>query len=128
MGRRAGATFDAWQPTGGGVATDPQVASAGNNVYAAALTSNGGVWYNTFIQGTGNNWVGWTEAGGVLSTLTAAASTGPQLFLTGQDRNTQFGQSCPAGCVVWWYEAPGAGWKFVGYPGAGAGPVPAAPR
>jgi hypothetical protein len=118
MGREAGNTFNGWQPGGGTVATDPQVAASGGKVYAAALTSNGAVWYNTFTEGTGNNWVGWQSPGGTLSSVAAAASTGPQLFLTGRDGSNQ----------LWWYETPGAGWKFVGAAGLAAGPLSAAPR
>src|SRR5262249_6677002 len=102
MGRQNGSTFNAWQPGGGVIATDPQVAAAGGFVYAVALTSNGGVWYNTFGEGTGNNWLGWANPGGTLMSV-AAAGSGPQLFLTGRDPSDQ----------LWWFETPGAGWKFV---------------
>ena len=96
--------------------TDPQIAQAGGQRVCGG--SNGGVWYNTFIEGTGNNWTGWVNAGGTLSSVTAAASTGPQLFLTGRDGSNQ----------LWWYETPGAGWKFVGAAGLAAGPLSASPR
>src|SRR5215831_8125527 len=56
MGRQSGLTFQGWQPGGGVLATDPQVAAAGGNIYAAALSASGAVWYNVFVQGTGNNW------------------------------------------------------------------------
>ena len=118
MGRQNGLTFNGWQSGGATIATDPQVAAAGNNVYAAALTANGGVWYNTFVQGTGNNWTSWVDTGGSLSTVAAAAGSGPQLFLTGRDPSNQ----------LWWYETPGIGWKFVGAAGLAAGPLSAAPR
>jgi hypothetical protein len=117
MGRYDGVTFDGWQPGGGAVASDPQVAAAGGLVYVAALTSNGGVWYNTFTEGI-NNWTGWQSPGGVLMDVAAAAGSGPQLFLTGRDGSNQ----------LWWYETPGAGWKFVGAEGLAAGPLYAAPR
>ena len=118
MGRQIGSTFNAWQPGGGTIADDPQVAAAGSNAYVAALTSNGAVWYNTFTQGTGNNWTGWLNAGGTLSSVTAAAGSGPQLFLAGRDLTNQ----------LWWYETPGAGWRFVGDEGLAAGLLSAAPR
>jgi hypothetical protein len=118
MGRLSGSTFNGWQPGGGTIASDPQAASSGNNVYVTTLTATGAVWYNTFIEGTGNNWTGWTNTGGTLSTVTAAAGSGPQLFLTGRDGSDQ----------LWWFETPGAGWKFVGAAGLAAGPLSAAPR
>ena len=55
--------------------------------------------------------------GGTLMDI-AAAGSGPQLFLTGRDPSNQ----------VWWYETPGAGWKFVGAAGVAAGPLSAAAR
>jgi hypothetical protein len=118
MGRQIGISFTGWQPGGGSIATDPQVATSGNLVYAAATTSTGAVWYNTFTEGAGNNWTGWTNTGGTLASVTAAASTGPQLFLAGRDGSNQ----------LWWYETPGVGWKFVGAAGVAAGPLSAAPR
>jgi hypothetical protein len=118
MGRQAGATFNGWQPGGGSVASDPQVAGSMSKIYAVALTGSGVPWYNTFTQGTGNNWTGWQSPGGVLMDVAAAAGSGPQLFLTGRDGSNQ----------LWWFETPGAGWKFVGGVGLAAGPLSAAPR
>ncbi len=118
MGRQDGTVFNGWQPGGGVIATGPKIAAAGGNVYAAALTASGAVWYNVFLQGTGNNWQGWQSPGGILQDLAVAASTGPQLFLTGSDLSNQ----------LWWYETPGAGWRYIGYPGLLAGPPAAAPR
>ena len=118
MGRFKGLGFDGWQPGGGVVATDPQVAAAGSNIYAVALNASGTVWYNTFIQGTGNNWTGWQSPGGALMDVAAAAGSGPQLFLVGRDLSNQ----------LWWYETPGAGWRFFGAAGVAAGPLAASPR
>jgi len=118
MGRQAGATFNGWQPGGGGVIADPQVAASGGKVWAVSLAPGGVVWYNTFTEGAGNNWTGWTSPGGTLTSVTAAASTGPQLFFAGRDNSDQ----------LWWYETPGAGWKYVGYTGFAGGPLMAAPR
>ena len=118
MGREFSGTFNGWQSGGGSIASDPQVAAAGPEVYVTAVTSTGAVWYNTFAQGTGNNWISWTNTGGTLASVTAAASTGPQLFLTGRDGSNQ----------LWWFEAPGAGWKFVGGAGLAAGLLSAGPR
>jgi len=50
--------------------------------------------------------------------VTAAASTGPQLFLSGLDASGK----------VWWWEALGAGWKLVGDQGLSAGLLSAGPR
>jgi hypothetical protein len=118
MGRQNATTFNGWQPGGGTVGSDPQIAQAMTKVYAAALTASGVPWYNTFTQGTGNNWTGWQSPGGVLMDVAAAASSGPQLFLTGRDSSDQ----------LWWYETPGAGWRFVGAVGLAVGPLSAAPR
>jgi hypothetical protein len=118
MGRYTGGAFNGWQPGGGTIASDPQLSAAGNHVYAVSTTSTGAVWYNTFVQGTGNNWTVWTNTNGTLSTVTAAAGSGPQLFLTGRDPSNQ----------LWWYETPGAGWKFVGDAGLAAGLLSAGPR
>jgi hypothetical protein len=84
----------------------------------AATTSTGAVWYNSFVQGTRNNWQSWVNPGGTLSSLAAAASKGPQSFLAGRDASHQW----------WWYETPGAGWKFVRDAGLAAGPLSAGPR
>ena len=84
MGRHNGITFDGWQRGSGTFATDPQVAVAGGNVYVVTLSASGGVWYNTFVQGMGKNWTSSVNTGGTLSSG-AAASTGPQLVLTGRD-------------------------------------------
>jgi hypothetical protein len=118
MGRLALSSFTGWQPGSGTVATDPKVAGSDGKIYAVALTSAGTPWYNTFTEGTGNNWTGWQSSGGVLTSVTAAASSGPQLFLVGQDQSNQ----------LWWYETPGAGWRFFGNMGLAAGPLVAAPR
>jgi hypothetical protein len=118
MGRHNGLTFNGWRTAGGAaIATDPQVAAAGGFVYAAALNSAGVVWYIAFSEGT-DDWQIWVNTGGTLSSVTVAASTGPQLFLTGRDPLNQ----------LWWYETPGAGWKFVGAAGVAVGPLAAAPR
>jgi len=118
MGRQNGAVFNGWQPGGGVFISDPQVAAASGKVYAAALGSGGAVWSNTFTEGMGNNWVGWVNTAGTLSSVAAAAGTGPQLFLTGRDGANQ----------LWWYENPGIGWKFAGGAGLAAGSLLAAPR
>jgi murein L,D-transpeptidase YafK len=57
-----------WQPGGGTVASDPQVAAASGNVYAVALTSGGSPWYNTFAAGA---FTGWQSIGGVLMDVAA---------------------------------------------------------
>jgi hypothetical protein len=118
MGRQAGSTFNLWQPGHGTIAVDPQVAGADGKIFAVSLTSSGAVWYNTFTEGTGNNWLGWQSNGGTLTSISAATGPGPQLFITGKDPNNK----------LWWFETPGAGWRFFNNIGVAAGPLVAAPR
>ena len=89
---------------------------SGNSATAAfrattGAIAGGGVWYNPFTEGVGDNWGSWTNTGGSLTNVTAAASTGPQLFLTGVDALGK----------LWWWEGLGAGWKLVGDQGLSAG-------
>ncbi len=111
------AVWVGWQPGGGVVTTNPELASVGNRVYVAALTSVGGIWYNSFLNGTGNQWQGWVPVSGVLQSITATG--GGSLLLAGTD---------PYGNSLWWFDSTGSGWKLVGYPGLAAGPVVGSPR
>jgi hypothetical protein len=107
-----------WQPAGGSIATDPQAATVGNDVVVAALTSNGGVWYNIFVQGSGNNWLGWAAAHGTLQSVTVATGDPAHFFLAGKDPND----------ALWWYDSSSAQWISMGNPGLAAGLLSAAPR
>ncbi len=113
MGRQAGSTFNLWQPGHGTIAVDPQIAGADGKIYVVSLTSPGAVWYDTFTEGTGNNWLGWQSNGGTLASVSAVAGPGPQLFIAGQDLSDK----------LWWYETPGAGWRFFNNIGLAAGPL-----
>ncbi|MGI8991213.1 MAG: TIGR03790 family protein [Bryobacteraceae bacterium] len=117
MGRVQGNSWSAWQPGAGTMATDPQLASAGNSVYAAALDASGGVWYNRFVTGLGNNWQGWTGAGGIMQSVSAAVS-GSKLYLAGREKNG----------TLWWRDTTADGWSYLGYAGLPVGQIAAGPR
>jgi len=105
-----------WSWGAGIVATDPQVAASQGQVFVTALDSGGAPWYQVFTEGVGSNWQGWAAVGGVLTTVSPAA-TGGSLFLSGV-----------SGAGIWWHNVDEAAWSYVGFPGLAAGPSVASPR
>jgi hypothetical protein len=116
MGRFS-SIWDAWQPAGGVIASDPRTATVGTNIRLVALTNTGAVWNNRFVQGVGNNWQGWTTPGGVLTDVAIAAGSSPHFYLVGRD----------TGNSSWWYNS-NEGWSYLGNQGLATGPFAAAPR
>jgi hypothetical protein len=80
----------------------PKLATGNGTIFAAGLDPNGGVWVNSFIEGTSNGWGTWTYANGKLEHFAVAALQN-ELYIAGQSSDS----------VLWWYSFT-SGWRPYG--------------
>ncbi len=111
MGRVQGSSWTGWYWGGGVASTDPKNVRVGNHSYTAILDPAGSLWSRPFLEGSTSGWQGtWTPHGGVLTTLSPAAS-GQDLYVFGADTSNG----------VWWYRPSTSTWTHVNGSNASGG-------